>query len=85
METNEQANPCLALIARDIPTAEEAAVLLHRALSARGCPPWPAAEIEVFPGRGESLLLARPAREQRMYISTVALGVLAGYFDMEGY
>lgn len=85
MKTDKQTTPFLALVVPGTPSPEEAAKLLRREFSTRGQFPWSAAEIEVFPGRRESLLLARPAREQRMYISTVALGVLAGYFDMEGY
>ena len=85
MKTGNQAKRCMALVAPGIPTAEDAARLLRRELRQRGQRPWPAAEIEVFPGQGESLLLARPAEEERMYISTAALGFLTAYFDMEGY
>lgn len=85
METDMQNSSCLVLVAPGTPTAADAARLLRRELHRRGQTPWPAAEIEVFPGAGESLLLARPARETRMYISTAALDVLTAYFDMEGY
>ena len=85
MELNPSHTPCLALVAPGVPAAADAALLVRQALTQRGELPWPAAEIEVFPGQGESLLLARPAEEERMYISTAALGFLTAYFDMEGY
>ena len=85
MKQVSQTPPCMVLTAPGIPTAADAAKLLRRALSARGESPWAAAEIELFPGQRESLLLARPAREERMYISASALSVLSAYFDMEDY
>ena len=85
MKSGNQAKRCMALVAPGIPTAEDAAKLLRRELRERGQRPWPAAEIEVFPGNGESLLLARPAAEERIYISAAALDILSAYFDIDGY
>lgn len=85
MSKEMQISRCLALITPDTPSAADAAALVRRELTARGRRPWPAAEIEVYPGRGECLLLARPARETRMYISATALAFLSAQFDTEGY
>lgn len=85
MKTANPTDRCMAFTAPGIPTAEDAVRLLRREFAARGLPRWPAAEIEVFPGGRESLLLARPAGEYRMYISAGALTVLSAYFDMESY
>ena len=40
------------------------------------CAGWGAVEVEIYPGAGESLILAHPAREG-VYISAAALRVLA--------
>jgi len=85
MKTEKNTDSCLALIAPGTLSAADAAALVRRELTARGRRPWPAAEIEVYPGRGECLLLARPARETQMYISATALAVLSAHFDTEGY
>ena len=85
MKTANPTDRCMAFTAPGIPTAEDAVRLLRREFAARGLPRWPAAEIEVFPGGRESLLLARPARETRMYISATALAFLSAQFDTEGY
>lgn len=85
MKTNNLTARCLAFTVPGIPTAGDAAKLLRRELTARGAPLWPAAEIEVFPGSRESLLLARPATDTRIYISSGAVAVLSAYFDRESY
>lgn len=76
---------CLALVTPGTPGAEEAGRLVRRALTDRGEALWPAAEIEVYPGGTESLILAHPAPEERVYISAGAVQILAAYFGMEEY
>lgn len=85
MDTITANTKCLALVTPGTPGAEEAGRLVRRALTDRGETPWPAAEIEVYPGVGESLILAHPAAGERVYISAGAMRVLATYFGMEDY
>ncbi len=59
----------------------EAALLVRRALRERGEPPWGAMEIELYPGREGSLILARRAAE-RVYIAAWALRFLSGRFGV---
>lgn len=66
----------LALIAPPRLSRREAELLVRRELRARGEPPWPAMEIEVFSGSESSLLIARRREAPRIYISAAALSVL---------
>ena len=83
MELNPSPTPCLALVAPGVPAAADAALLVRQALTQRGELPWPAAEIEVYPGGSESLILAHPAAREQIYISAGAVQFLAAYFDIE--
>ena len=54
-----EAKKCLALQVQGRPDSAEAARLIRSAL--QGQPGWGVLEIEIFPGRDGTLLLARPA------------------------
>ena len=51
---------CLALLIPGRPDSAEALRLIRSALRGRPC--WGVTEIEIFPGRDATLLLAHPAR-----------------------
>ena len=68
----------LALIAPPRLSQNEAEALVRRELQARGEPPWNHMEIELFPGEGTSLLIARRREKARIYISAAALSLLLG-------
>ncbi len=55
METCTYDESCLLMTAPGSPSREEAETLVRRALAGR----WVPAIVEVFPGAGESLILAR--------------------------
>ena len=66
----------LALLAPPRIDRREAEKLVRRELRNRGEEPWPAMEIELFPGGEASLLIARRRDTPRIYISAAALSVL---------
>ena len=71
---------CLALLAPGAPDGAEAAELVRHALGEDA--DWGALEIEMFPGRDGTLLLARPAAG--IYIRSAAVRFLSrrrGEFD----
>ncbi|MBQ2896409.1 MAG: hypothetical protein IJE26_06840 [Oscillospiraceae bacterium] len=55
---------------------QEAERLVRETLAKRGEQPWEAMELELFPGSGGGLLIARRCWRQRSYISLTALSVL---------
>lgn len=78
----EEERRCLALRVPGVPDGAEAADLVRAELGENT--PWGALEIEIFPGRDETLLLARPAAGT--YICAEALRFLLGDsgFDSTG-
>jgi len=68
--------PYLALIVPGGLSGREAKELVRRELRNRGEVPWEAMEMELFPGAGNSLLIARRRDKTRVYISAAALMVL---------
>ncbi|MBE6968879.1 MAG: hypothetical protein E7442_01995 [Ruminococcaceae bacterium] len=71
----------LALLAPPGLGREEAEELVRRELRRRGEKPWPAMEIELFPGGEASLLIARCRIRQRIYISAAALSVVIDHCE----
>ena len=71
----------LALIVPGQLSQKEAKAMVHRELRKRGEPLWAAMEIEVYPGEGSSLLIARPRETQHIYISAAALRVLIAHCE----
>ena len=68
---------CLALRLPGHPKRAEAEAAVRRALGTRtGF----VMEIEMFPGRGESLVLAHPAGGQNVYIAEAAVRYLAALY-----
>jgi hypothetical protein len=59
------------------PTPEQAETLVRAVLSLRGEPVWSSMQIDLFPGSGQSLILARPGDETRVYIADWALRFLS--------
>ncbi len=55
----------------------DAAELVRRALARRSLPPWPRMELELFPGRGGTLILARPASDISVEVADYALPFLS--------
>ena len=68
--------PALALLAGEHVTQEEAAGLVRESLKRQGKEVWRDMEVELYPGEGESLVIARRRAEVRMYISDFALRFL---------
>jgi len=66
----------VALTAAGEPTPEQAEALIRAALAERGEAPWDAMEIDLYPGSGSSLILARPAAGTRVYIADWAMRFL---------
>jgi hypothetical protein len=69
---------CVALTVAGEPTPEQAETLVRAALSIRGEPVWRSMQIDLFPGSGRSLILARPGGETRVYIADWALRFMSG-------
>ncbi len=67
----------LALLVPAETEEREAAEIVRRSLAERGLSPWPAMEIELYPGSGGCLLIARPARGEKIYMTAFALRWLA--------
>ena len=67
-----QEKRCLALRVRGVPSGTEAEAIIRRALQEE--PGWGALEIEIFPGREDSRLLAHPA--EGVYIRRAAVEYL---------
>ncbi len=65
-----------AIFAPGRPGPRCAAALVRRALSSRSLPAWPRMELELFPGRGGTLILARPAPEISVELADYALPFL---------
>ena len=63
----------LALLVPAETEEREAAEIVRRSLAERGLSPWPAMEIELYPGSGGCLLIARPAKGEKVYITKFAL------------
>ena len=79
MEHGMQGRKCVAILTPGTPDAAQAAAQVRRRLEAEGEAPWEAMEIEVYPGNGHSLVIARPAAEG-VYISAWAARYLADRF-----
>ena len=65
-----------ALVVPGEPDMRSAAALVRRALAERGLSPWPRTELELFPGEGGSLILARPAPDVSVAVADYALPFL---------
>jgi hypothetical protein len=79
MKWNPVAGPrCVALTVAGEPTPEQAETLVRAALSIRGEPVWGSMQIDLFPGNGGSLILARPGEAMKVYIADWAMRFLAG-------
>lgn len=76
MEKNAKA-PFVVLRTEENVSCREALRLVRQSLRGQGETPWRFMELEIFSGTGGSLVIARPRREERLYISVSALQVLA--------
>lgn len=73
---DREAIPALALLAREEVTRQEAAALVRANLRRQGKEVWRDMELELYPGAGETLVIARRRNPGRMYISAFALRFL---------
>ncbi len=63
MEIKTASARCVAIVIhRGVSSAEEAAALVRAALAVRGLDGWERMELDLFPARGDVLILARPVQ-----------------------